>query len=53
MQAFCYDWGDKRKIETAAVTELYRGLEKNASISELYMRGGVALKETRHLLTNK
>ena len=34
-KAFCYDWGDKRKIETGAicdtkkcVSEVFRGLEK-------------------------
>ena len=52
-QAFCYDWGDKRKLETGAVgdtkkrvSEVFRGLFKNACISVLYLRG-VILKGTR------
>ena len=33
IKSFCYDWGDKRKIETVAVdkkrvSEVFRGLEK-------------------------
>ena len=47
MKAFSYNWGDKRKIETRAVvdgkkrvSEVFRGLEKNAGISVLYLRGG-------------
>ena len=49
-KAFCCDWGDRRKIEAAAVgdtkkrfPEVFRGLEKNAAISVLYLRG-VTLK---------
>ena len=43
---FSYDWGGKRKIETVAVgdtkkrvSEVFRGLEKKAGISVLYLRG--------------
>ena len=39
-KAFCYDWRDKRKIETGAVgdtkkrvSEVFQGLEKNTAIS--------------------
>ena len=46
-QGFCYNWGNKRKIETEAVgdtkksvSEVFRGLEKNPGVSVLYLRGG-------------
>ena len=45
-----YDWWDKRKIETGAVgvnkkrvSKVFRGLEKNAGISVLYL-SGITLK---------
>ena len=52
-KAICYDCRAKRKIETEAVgdtkkrvSEAFRGLEKKADISVLYLRG-LTLKRTR------
>ena len=52
----CYDWGDKRKIETGTVGDTKKHVSevfgKNAGISVLYLRG-VTLKATSYLLKNK
>ena len=41
-KALCYDWGDKRKIETGAIGDTKKHLsrfEKNPGISVLYLKG--------------
>ena len=45
-KSFCYDWGDKRKIQTGAVGDTKKCVSEMAGISVLYLRE-VTLKGTR------